>query len=422
MYNIIMNNKNTIPCKVNVASETGRLRAVLLHRPGVEIERMTPLNAAHALYSDILNKPIVDTEYHYFSGVLERWTDVYYVEDILERLLEDVEVRRHLVEESCDMDDCDDDLSERLMEMPADALAKVLVEGYEDPEWDGRDDDRYLLKPLYNLFFTRDASSTVYDRVLINSMSFEVRSRETLIYEAIFRHFFGVQTLNAMAWDRDARTEGGDVHIAAPDLLCIGQGIRTNTKGIKYLAQTFAKERERFHILVQELPKSPESFIHLDMVFTFLGRHQCMAFEPMLKKTGLFAGKDTTLITIEGGKTTYTKFPNIIKGLEHLGWEIEPVIGGGSDPWVQLREQWHSGANFFSLGDGKVMGYRRNTHTIDALDKAGFAVLKAEDIVEGRVRMEDYDRFVAAFPGSELPRAGGGARCMTMPVLRDSLV
>ena len=420
-----MISKNIVPCKVNVASETGRLRAVLLHRPGVEIERMTPLNAAHALYSDILNKPIVDTEYHYFSGVLEKWTDVYYVEDILEQLLQDAEVRRHLVEESCDMDDCDDDLSEQLMDLPAEQLAKVLIEGYEDPEWDGNDDDRYLLKPLYNLFFTRDASSTVYDRVLINSMSFEVRERETLIYEAIFKHFFKVDTLNAMAWDRDARTEGGDVQIAGPDLLCIGQGIRTNTKGIKYLAQTVASGQwsvvsgRPFHILVQELPKSPESFIHLDMVFTFLGKHQCMAFEPMLKKQGLFAGKDTTLITIEGGKVSYTKVPNIIKGLESLGWEMEPVIGGGSDPWVQLREQWHSGANFFSLGDGKVMGYRRNTHTIDALDKAGFAVLKAEDIVEGRVDMNSYDKFVAAFPGSELPRAGGGARCMTMPILRD---
>ena len=414
-----MDNRRIEPCAVNVASETGRLRAVLLHRPGVEIERMTPLNAAHALYSDILNKPIVDTEYHYFSGVLEKWTQVYYVEDILEELLRDSEIRRYLVEESCDMDNCDDDLSEQLMELDDKALARVLIEGYEDPEWDGKDEERYLLKPLYNLFFTRDASSTLYDRVLINSMSFEVRERETLIYEAIFRHFFKVDTLNAMQWDRDARTEGGDVQIASPDLLCIGQGIRTNTKGIKYLAQTFAREREQFNILVQELPKSPESFIHLDMVFTFLGKHQCMAFEPMLKKTGLFAGKDTTLISIYKGNISYRKVNNIVEGLNSLGWEMEPVIGGGSDPWVQLREQWHSGANFFALGDCKVIGYRRNTHTIDALDKAGFAVLKAEDVVEGRVSMDAYDKFVVAFPGSELPRAGGGARCMTMPILRD---
>ncbi|MBR1474976.1 MAG: arginine deiminase [Muribaculaceae bacterium] len=415
-----LNSTDIKPCKVNVSSETGRLRAVLLHRPGVEIERMTPLNAEHALYSDILNKPIVDTEYANFCGVLERWTQVYYVEDVLEYILRDPDVRRQMVTDTVSNYGAKTQpLLDYLNSCDTRQLAAVLIEGYENPEWDGQDDDRYLLEPLYNLFFTRDASSTVFDRVLINSMSFEARERETMIYEAIFGHFFGVQMLNAMAWNKWARTEGGDVHIAAPDLLCIGQGIRTNAKGIEYLAQTFAREREHFNILVQQLPHKPDSFIHLDMVFTFLGQHQCMAFEPMLKKQGLFAGKDTTLITIDHGKISYRTMPNIVDGLHHLGWDIEPVLGGGSDPWVQLREQWHSGANFFSLGDGKVIGYRRNTHTIDALDRAGFAVLNAEDIVSGKVNMQDYDKFVAAFPGSELPRAGGGARCMTMPILRD---
>lgn len=413
------NNKNITPCHVDVSSETGRLRAVLLHRPGAEIERMTPLNAAEALYSDILNKPIVDSEYHYFSGVFNKWTDVYYVEDILESLLQESSVRQHLVGESCRMDGCPQ-LVPQLMDLDSKQLATILIQGYENPRWDAQNaDDRYLLKPLYNLFFTRDASSTVYDRVLINSMSFKVRERETLIYEAIFNDFFKVDLLNAQVHDPQARTEGGDVQIAAPDLLCIGQGIRTNAKGIRYLAETFAKDHPHFHILTQELPMSPESFIHLDMVFTFLGKHQCMAFEPMLNKTGLFAGKATTLITVDNGKITYTEVPNIVKGLEQLGWDIEPVTGGGSDPWNQLREQWHSGCNFFSLGDGKVIGYRRNSHTIDALDRAGFAVLNAEDIVDGKVDMNNYDKFVAAFPGSELPRAGGGARCMTMPILRD---
>ena len=421
------NNCYKTPCQVNVSSETGRLRAVLLHRPGVEIERMTPLNAAHALYSDILNKPLVDSEYSNFCGVLEKWSNVYYVEDILEELLNDDAIRRHLVESSCRMDHCEQCIA-TLMDMTAHELAATLIEGMEAPNWDGMSDNRYLLKPLYNLFFTRDASSTVYNRVLVNSMSFEVRERETLIYEAIFRHFFKVDLLNAQAWNPEARTEGGDVQIASPDLLCIGQGIRTNAKGIEYLAEVFSHQDTRslevppFHILVQELPKSPESFIHLDMVFTFLGKHQCMAFEPMLKKNGLFAGKATTLITVDNGKVSYTEVPNMVKGLEKLGWDMEPVIGGGSDPWVQLREQWHSGCNFFSLGDGKIIGYRRNSHTIEALDRAGFAVLNAEDIVSGKVDMADYPKFVAAFPGSELPRAGGGARCMTMPILRDDLV
>ena len=183
--------KQITPCEVNVASEYGRLRAVLLHRPGIEIERMTPLNAAHALYNDILDKKIVDTEYSNFCGVLERWTNVYYVEDILEELLNDEEIKKYMVEESVShfgmrpikqAGKSDVQLIDRLMSMDNVELAKALIEGLENPKWDGLSENRYLLEPLYNLFFTRDASSTVYNRVLINSMSFDVRERETLIY------------------------------------------------------------------------------------------------------------------------------------------------------------------------------------------------------------------------------------------------
>ena len=138
-----------------------------------------------------------------------------------------------------------------------------------------------------------------------------------------------------------------------------------------------------------------------------------------MKKQGLFSNKDTWLITMDHGRMTHKRVENIVKGLNSLGWDMTPIISGGRDPWVQLREQWHSGVNFFALDDCRVMGYRRNTHTIDALDRAGYAVLKAEDIINDRVQMADYKKFVAAFPGSELPRAGGGARCMTMPVWRD---
>ena len=406
----------TAPCKVRVASETGRLRAVLLHRPGVEIERMTPLNAAEALYSDILYKDNVDHEYGLFHDVLNRWTDLYYVEDLLADTLKDFTCRERLVRDAVPDNS---PIAEELLSMDEPSLARILIEGYEDPDWDGRSDKRFIFNPLYNLFFTRDASSAVFDRVLLNSMSFEARRRETLLFETIFHKFFGVETLNAMAWNQDARTEGGDVQIAAPDTLCLGKGIRTNSRGIEYLTKTFAKDRETFNIIVQELPWTPESFIHLDMVFTFLGAHQCMTFEPMLRKQGLFVGKDTTLIRIDHGKISYQPVENILDALHLLGWDIEPLKCGGSDPWIQLREQWHSGANFFALDEGRVMGYRRNKYTLEALDKAGFAVLDAEDIVSGKVSMNDYKKFVAAFPGFELPRAGGGARCMTMPLLRD---
>ena len=414
--------QNKTPIKVNVTSETGRLNAVLLHRPGVEIERMTPANAHEALYSDILSKEIVDNEYRWFSGVFERTTKVFYVSDILEQLLEDDDLCASLVTQSCRAEGCDYLIDEMLMQ-DAKTIARELIEGF--PYRAGKDPDRYaerryVLRPLYNLFFTRDASSSVFDRVLVNSMSFDVRKRENLIYKSIFKHYFGCEVMNAQEWDSAARTEGGDLQIGRSDLLCIGEGIRTNAKGIEFLAHTF-KDRPRFNIIAQQLPHQPDSFIHLDMVYTFLDRDRCMMYEPMLRKTAEFAGKRTTRIEIDNGKVKYHDCKNMLEALKQVGMEMEPVFCGGDDLWVQQREQWHSGANFFALAPGKVIGYRRNIHTIEALDRAGFSVLKAEDVAEGRVSIDDYKRCVVTFAGSELPRAGGGARCMTMPINRDEL-
>lgn len=407
--------------KVNVRSEYGHLNAVLLHRPGVEIERMTPATANEALYSDILCKHIVDKEYANFCGVFEKWTKVFYVEDLLAQLMDMPAVRAEMVRECCRLDECEF-LVDYLMQLDSRSLAKGLIEGVDyregvDPKQFA--EGRYTLKPLYNLFFTRDASSSVYDEVLINSMSFRVRQRETVIYRAIFKHIFQANTICAMDADPDGRTEGGDVQIAGPDFLCIGQGIRTNPKGINYLAEKFAKERPQFRILTQELPHHPDSFIHLDMVHTFLGAHDLMVYKPMIDKTGLFAGKATTLITCDNGKITYKEMPNMLEGLKACGMEMEPVFCGGGDLWYQDRDQWHSGANFFALDDGKVIGYERNLHTIEALSKAGFDVLPAEDVCSGKINMHDYKKFVVTFKASELPRAGGGARCMTMPINRD---
>ena len=393
----------------------------MLHRPGIEIERMTPSNAAEALYSDILSKHIVDKEYASFAGVFEKWCKVYYVEDVLSQLLDNDDVRQYLVAQSCQLDNCGF-LAEELMEHDSDRLAKELIEGvpyHDDTDPQEFRDARYTLKPLYNLFFTRDASSSLYNEVLINSMSFPVRQRESLIYKVIFEYFFKAKTICGSDVNHSARTEGGDVQVASPNLICIGEGIRTNIKGIMFLAEKFAKERPQFNILVQELPHKPDSFIHLDMVHTFLGSHQLMVYPPILTKTGAFAGKSTTLITCDNGNIHTREIPNMLEGLKECGMEMEPVMCGGYDRWYQDREQWHSGANFFALDDGKVIGYERNQYTIEALNYAGFEVLDADEVCAGRVNMDDYSKFVVTFKASELPRAGGGARCMTMPINRS---
>lgn len=409
---------NGVP-RVCVGSEIGRLRAVLLHRPGVEITRMTPENAAEALYSDILNKPIVDREYAEFSGVLEKWTKVYYVEDVLATVLENNAVRKALVEESCRLDGCQQ-LTAELMGHDPRRLAKELIEGVERKAWTPDQADRYELKPLYNLFFTRDASSSVYDRVLINSMSFPVRRREILIYRAVFENYFGCETFNAEQHDAEARTEGGDVQIAREDMLCIGEGIRTNRKGIEYLAREMASRHGKFNILVQQLPHKPESFIHLDMVFTFLDRDACACYLPLIAKESRYR---TTVITIDGGQVSYREEPTLLQALKKLRFDLEPIsCGAPDDEWNQQREQWHSGANFVALEPGKVIGYARNTRTIDQLNRHGFDVVPAADVASGKVTLDSHKRCVVTLRSDELPRGGGGGRCMTMPVNRENVI
>ena len=147
------NNKRTT---VNVSSEIGKLNAVLLHKPGVEIERMTPSNAAEALYSDILNKNIVDDEYRNFCGVFEKCCQVYYVSDLIQKLLDDDDLCNSLVTQSCKAEGADY-LVDELMVMDTKAIATALIEGF--PYRKGKDPERfasrrYVLRPLYNLFFT----------------------------------------------------------------------------------------------------------------------------------------------------------------------------------------------------------------------------------------------------------------------------
>lgn len=392
------------------------MNAVLLHRPGAEVEAMTPSNAAKALYNDILNLNIVHEEYRHFSGALDRVTKVYYVQDLLCELLENEGTRDLLVRQSCQADGCLP-LAEELLEHDPAILARELVEGYRfDPQ---RGEGG--LHPLYNLFFTRDAASCLYDKALINSMSFDVRQRESLIYRTIFHNLFGAATLCAQQADPKARTEGGDVQVVRHNLLSIGNGIRTNRKGIDYLVEQGRQQNDPFCVVVQELPHSPESFIHLDMVFTHLGAHTCMAYEPMLKRQGIFAPMHTYTITTNGNRTETREYPDILSALRAQGVDYEPVLCGGSDPWCQEREQWHSGSNFFAFGPDHIIGYRRNSRTIEALAQAGFEVLRAEEVSAGTVNPFDYKKAVVTFAASELPRGGGGARCMTCPINREEV-
>ena len=154
------------------------------------------------------------------------------------------------------------------------------------------------------------------------------------------------------------------------------------------------------------------------MVFTLLDKDSCMVYEPVILKSN---GLKCIHIELKDGKLMIQEENNIIGALSKLGMTLKPIICGGIDSWHQEREQWHSGANFFSFAPGKVLGYARNIYTIEEMNKNGYEVLAATDIINGKIHPDQYQRCVVTVDGSELARGGGGARCMTMPLNREAV-
>ena len=172
------------------------------------------------------------------------------------------------------------------------------------------------------------------------------------------------------------------------------------------------------HLISQELPLEPESFIHLDMVFTLLDVNKCMVFKPVILNPQY---KTVHYEIFENGEVKVYEEENLIVALRKLGMDLEPIFCGGDDEYNMLREQWHSGSNFFTFAPGKILGYERNYNTIENLGRHGFEILTAADVASGKVSVDDYKNCVVAFKGNELSRGGGGARCMTMPLHRDAV-
>lgn len=409
---------------IQVYSEIGPLEGVILHPPGPEVENMTPKNAERALYSDILNLAVARREYNQLECLLQELVPTFRVMDLLKDILRSSEIREKIVKKAC-YNEGRPKLIDTLLDLNEKQLAKQLVQGVslERTTLSGYlSNEHFSLQPLHNFFFTRDASMAVGDRVLISRMASRVRDREALIMQAIFDYHpsFRVQTVNLdeeTLGKGKVSIEGGDLLIANENITLVGLGSRTTSRGIDFLVKMLSGRKEKHHILVQELPSSPESFIHLDMVFTLLDKDSCMVFEPLILKSNKY---QTIQIDVENGKVdSIRNVENLISALASLGMDLKPSFcGGQKDTMTQEREQWHSGANFFAVGPGKLIGYNRNIHTLENLHQSGYEIIKSKDVTDGSTDLSSIHKYVLTIDGAELSRGGGGVRCMTMPFKR----
>ena len=417
---------NSSKITLNVQSEVGKLEAVLTHYPGPEVENMTPRNAQRALYSDILNLSIARKEYDQLLGVLSKSSKVYEVSDLLTKVLEKEDLKETLIRKICEMEQVTGYI-DYLMDLTAPMLSKILIEGLPikiNTLTDFLREEYYALQPLYNFYFTRDPSVVIGNSALICKMANGVRVRESLIMDAIFKSNLSFNTEVVNSYDisqnkSEVKVEGGDVLVIREDILLIGSGARTSSQGIDMLVNEFCKTDSGCkHVIVQQLPESPESFIHLDMVFTMLDTNTAMVYKPLILESSPY---QTVHLEIDNGKVVkISPVSNILSVFSKLGIEIEPIVcGGKADEWDQEREQWHSGANFLAIAPGKVLSYARNIHTLEELNKNGYEIVTARDVIEDKHNLDSLGKCVITIEGSELPRGGGGPRCMTMPLLRS---
>lgn len=415
--------------QVSINSEIGRLEGVIIHTPGSEVENMTPENAERALYSDILNLSIAAAEYAQFAGVLNKFTRVFEIKKMLSGILEKQEIKNALLKEICQYEGIPG-MEYKLAEYTSSQLSGLLIEGIileRNNLTDYLSKEKFMLRPLHNLFFTRDPAMGVNGNMIIGRMAKRVRVRETIIIEAILRHsdIFETNILKPsqpeeeITFDQRSTIEGGDCLVIRDNVYVIGSSVRTSPQGIDFIIENLKKYRGVYHIIVQELPQTPESFIHLDMVFTCLNTDSCLVYEPIIYRLNPYR---TIYIKIDNGKVKIEEQPNIPHALKKTGIDLKPVTcGGKKDLWTQEREQWHSGVNFLALSPGKVIGYERNIHTLEELHKNGFEIIRASDILSGKASIDDHQKCVITIAGSELARGGGGPRCMSMPLRRTEV-
>ena len=405
---------------VHVSSEIGRLRSVLVHLPGQELLAVTPDTREDFLYDDIIDLENAQKEHRRLVSILERFTTVLSVRDLLADVVSIPAARDLLVRETLDIVPSGP-LANKIEERSPEELVEMLIEGEEEdpgPLARSLNEGGYLLPPLPNLFFTRDTAMVVGDHVMIGSMRYPVRWSEELIMKLLFLHHpllanKGILYDGAAERRHNYTLEGGDVHPLRHDTVIIGFSERSSPAAIDFLTCRLFEETSITNVIVVVMPKE-NTAIHLDMIFTHLDRDLCAVYPPH------FIGPERLPILFrKKGNDQMQEMPNVFAALEHVGLPMTPVFCGGTRRSVQEREQWASGCNFVAMRPGVILSYSRNEATIAEMQKSGFRVVTSVDFLSGDERVKEGERAIITFEGAELVRAGGGPRCMTLPVHRE---
>lgn len=425
--------------QLNVTSEIGKLKSVLVHLPGREIDTMVPPMMAQLLFDDILFGQVAREEHRRFQQLIRFVAEeVFDIQDLLEEVFEDEDVKMAIIRDLGRRNHFPRRLTAWLRAQKPSVLAEVLIGGIVNEKDKSGDLPSFDLLPVPNYFFMRDPQVVLGHGVIVSGMATQARRRESLLSKYVFQyhHAFRDQREGAtsnVVWSdfmeenlpvtrRTPTLEGGDVLIARRDLLLVGVTERTNRAGVKYLAKALKEsDADVRAIIVVEMPKQ-RSFMHLDTVFTFTSKHECLIYPPVILPGGDQAA-EVTLVDLTKKGLTFTPQRSLLHALKKQGIELDPIYCGGKRAVDQQREQWTDGANAFTLAPGIILLYERNVRTAEELAAHGYHIVYEDDLLLGRAELETWTdkKYAIQIQGHELSRARGGPRCMTMPLEREDV-
>lgn len=400
---------------INVYSEIGKLKTVLLHRPGKELENLMPDYLERLLFDDIPFLEDAQKEHDAFAELLRsKGVEVLYLEDLTAEAIADDQVKEEFIREYLDEANISGtELKHKIYEMLSAmtdrrALVDKTMAGFqksEIPNYEQKDlsdmvesDYPFAIDPMPNLYFTRDPFATIGFGVSLNRMYSVTRNRETLYGKYIFKYhprFKGTDLPLLYNRDESTHIEGGDELVLSKELLAVGISQRTEAISIQKLAKNIFDQNIGFKTILAFEIGNNRKFMHLDTVFTMVD-YDKFTIHPEIEG-------DLTVYSISRGmeiKKETDTLENILCKYLNLD-KVTLIRCGGDNIVTAAREQWNDGSNTLTIAPGEVIVYDRNTVTNKKLEEAGVKL--------------NYIR------GSELVRGRGGPRCMSMPIVREDI-